>query len=287
MPRQFPGPNMHMKISVVIPTYNRSNSIARAIESVLGQGSPANEIIVVDDGSTDHSTKIIRQRFPGVTLIEQNHQGVSAARNRGIRAAQYDWIALLDSDDEWLPHKLETIRAVQRLNRAEVLFHSDEVWIRNGVRVNPMQKHAKYGGMIFERCLPLCVISPSAAVIHASVFARIGLFNESLPACEDYDLWLRLCHRQPVFYIDQPLINKYGGHRDQLSRQHWGLDRYRIRALHALIDAATLSDQQRRQTRDMLKKKLRIVIEGARKHDNQQVLNQFLPLLEYHQVEPC
>lgn len=276
-----------MRISVVIPTYNRSNTIVRALESVYNQTSPADEIIVVDDGSTDNSAAIIRQGFPDVKLIEQPNKGVSSARNKGIKHASHDWLALLDSDDEWLPQKLEAVRAVQTRNPREILFHSDEIWIRNGVRVNAMKKHTKFGGMIFEYCLPLCVISPSAVVIHASVFGQIGLFNETLPACEDYDLWLRLCHRHPVFYIDQPLIKKFGGHNDQLSRKHWGMDRYRIRALHDLINLATLNNRQRQQTTEMLRRKLRILLKGARKRDNHEIVNQYQPLLEFYECAPC
>lgn len=259
----------------------------RALASVRHQTSPADEVIVVDDGSSDGSATAIRETFPYVNLIEQTNQGVSAARNTGIKRAKYEWIALLDSDDEWLPNKLAAVRKTQAQNPTAILFHSDEIWIRNGVRINAMHKHAKYGGMIFEHCLALCVISPSAAVIHQSVFDEIGLFNEALPACEDYDLWLRLCHRYPVCYLDQPLINKYGGHADQLSRRHWGMDRFRIRALHDLMNCATLSDHQRQQTLTMLRTKLDILLNGARKRDNQEIVKHYQPLLEYCEQTAC
>ena len=147
-------------------------------------------------------------------VIQQQQCGVSAARNRGILAASGDWIALLDSDDEWLPEKL----AQQSRHIAEQpgyrLCHCDELWIRNGKRINPANKHRKKGGWIYEHCLPLCAISPSASILHRSVFDTIGLFDEQLPACEDYDYWLRLCAGEPVLFVEQPLLNKYGGHDD-------------------------------------------------------------------------
>lgn len=276
-----------MQISVVIPTYNRLNTIKRCLDSVINQSSTADEIIVMDDGSSDDTSSIIQQHYPQVSLLNQSNKGVSAARNRGIQSARYDWIALLDSDDEWLPGKLETIRKAHHQNPQEILFHSDEIWIRNGVRVNPMNKHTKYGGMIFDYCLPLCVISPSAVVIHRDLFEQIGYFNEDLPACEDYDLWLRLCHRFPVFYINTPLIKKYGGHDDQLSSQYWGMDRFRILALHELMSMSTLTQLQQKRTINMLIKKLRILIKGAHKHDNQQVLTDYQPLLDYYQTLIC
>jgi glycosyltransferase involved in cell wall biosynthesis len=275
-----------VQISVVIPSYNRAHTLQRALKSVLNQTSPADEIIVVDDGSTDHSATLMQQ-FPTIKLIQQENKGVSAARNTGIRATTHEWIALLDSDDEWLADKLISIRQSQHDHPEIKLFHSNEIWIRNGVRVNPMNKHNKYGGDIFHYCLPLCVISPSAVVLHRSLFDQCGLFNENLPACEDYDLWLRICHQYPVVYLPQALIKKYGGHDDQLSRRYWGMDRFRIQSLHELMQLKTLNTVQRQQTQDTLVKKLKILIKGAIKHNNQQILDQFQPLLEQYEAATC
>ncbi|MGD2173200.1 MAG: glycosyltransferase, partial [Gammaproteobacteria bacterium] len=235
-----------MRISVIVPSYNRRHTLERALNSVAGQTSPVDELILVDDGSTDDSYRLVEEKFPGVSVIRQPNRGVSAARNRGIEAAGGDWIALLDSDDSWLPQKIERIRDAGRRHPDEVLFHSDEIWMRNGRRVNPMHKHRKSGGWIFTRCLPLCAISPSASVIRKSTLLELGMFDESLPACEDYDLWLRLCHRYPVHYVDEPLIVKYGGHEDQLSRRYPAMDRFRVRALIGLLQSAKLSAGDRR-----------------------------------------
>lgn len=271
---------MGMQISVVIPTFNRLPTLVRAIDSVIGQTSPVDEIIVVDDGSNDGTEIEIRENYPQVKFIYQSNQGVSAARNKGIKQAQYPWIALLDSDDSWLPNNIEKIRQAQLENPGYHLFHSDEIWVRNGLRVNAMNKHAKSGGWIFEKCLPLCVISPSAVVISRELLDETGLFDETLPACEDYDLWLRICHQHPVYYIDQPLITKYGGHSDQLSNRYWGMDRFRIRALRKLLEQDLLSDEYRLSAENMLEKKLNILLRGAYKHDNQSIIEEFLPLLE-------
>jgi GT2 family glycosyltransferase len=154
--------------------------------------------------------------------------------------AKHEWIAFLDSDDEWLPHKLE--RQCEALERhPQYRFcHTDEIWIRRGRRVNPMKKHAKHRGYIFDQCLPLCVISPSSALIHRDLFDRYGTFDPELPVCEDYDLWLRICAREPVLYVDEALLLKFGGHEDQLSQAYWGMDRFRIRALENLIRSGAL-----------------------------------------------
>jgi glycosyltransferase involved in cell wall biosynthesis len=201
-----------MKISVVIPTCNRAHTLARALDSVLAQTQPAAEVIVVDDGSEDETGALLHRAYPQVTALRQNNRGVSHARNRGIRAARHDWIAFLDSDDCWLPDKLATQSQALRAAPAYRLCHSDEIWIRRGRRVNPMHKHTKHGGEIFLRCLPRCAISPSTTVVHKALLEEFGGFDEALPACEDYDLWLRICARYPVLHIARQLAVRYGGH---------------------------------------------------------------------------
>ena len=262
-----------MRISTVIPTYNRWPKVSRAVRSVLEQNRQAAEIIVVDDGSSDGSVANLEREFgTRIRVLRQDNRGVSAARNAGILASSEPWIALLDSDDEWHPDKLNVqIDALQR--EPDMRFcHCDEIWIRHGVRVNPMKKHAKHGGEIFARCLPLCAITPSSVLIHQSVFERVGLFDESLPACEDYDFWLRCCAQYPVLYIAQQLLTRYAGHDDQLSRRFWGMDRFRVRSLSRLIISGELNDRQRDMAKEQLGLKLAVLKQGALKHGNRELL---------------
>ncbi len=264
---------MTASVAVVIPTYNRLPVLPRAIESVLAQSRPADEVILVDDGSSD-DTASLQAVYPEVTYIRQDNLGVSAARNTGIAEASSRWVAFLDSDDEWLPEKLEAQLQLSREAPDCPLVHSDEIWIRNGVRVNQMDKHAKAGGEIFERCLPLCAISPSAAMVHRDLLVELGGFKESLPACEDYDLWLRICAQHEVLYVDKPLLKKYGGHEDQLSRQFWGMDRFRVKALDDLLQSGLLDTEQEQSATAMLLEKCDILEQGARKRDNHNLLNE-------------
>jgi GT2 family glycosyltransferase len=251
-------------VAAIIPTFDRQQVLPRALDSVLGQTVTLDEVIVVDDGSQDGTRELIGERYPQITLISQNNRGVSAARNTGIRAATADWIALLDSDDEWRPNKIA--RQLEALSgRDEPLCHTEEIWIRNGRRVNQMKKHQKQGGHIYERCLPLCVISPSSALIRRDLLLSIGLFDESLPACEDYDLWLRICARYPVLFVDEPLLVKYGGHPDQLSRRYFGMDRFRITALEKALQSGALDASQQSATRRILLEKIDIYCIGAQK----------------------
>lgn len=259
-----------MRVSVVIPTFDRAGPVCRAIASVLAQTRPAGEVVVVDDGSRDDTAVRVTAEFPGVNLIRRDRRGVSAARNCGVTNSTGDWIAFLDSDDAWMPEKLERqCDAIERDPEA-VLCHTDEIWIRNGRRVNPRRRHAKHGGWIFRRCLPLCVISPSAAMIRRDVFDRLGGFDESLPACEDYDLWLRLCARHPVLLVDEPLVIKTGGHADQLSRTVPALDRYRIRALTKILESGVLCPEDAAAGRAALLEKIDIYIQGVRRRGREE-----------------
>jgi glycosyltransferase involved in cell wall biosynthesis len=257
-------------ISVVIPTFNRAHVLPRALNSVLAQTLLPAEILVVDDGSTDATEAVVRRRsgeetMPPIRLLTGPEIGVSAARNLGIRESSRQWIALLDSDDAWAPEKLE--RQFQALQREPELrvCHTDEIWIRDGKRVNPMKKHAKHGGHIFEECLALCCISPSSVLIHRSVFDDVGLFDEDLPVCEDYDLWLRVTSRYPVLLVDEKLTIKYGGHPDQLSHKLWGMDRFRLRALEKVLTTGDLDAEMRRAAEATARHKLKIYLQGARK----------------------
>jgi glycosyltransferase involved in cell wall biosynthesis len=276
---------MHQLISVIIPTYNRAILLSRAVQSVIEQTIPPFEIIVIDDGSTDHTETMLATDFPSVIYCKQSQQGVSAGRNKGIQLARSPWLAFLDSDDQWLPNKLAQQQQAISQNPSMKLCHSDEIWIRNGLRVNPHQKHQKKGGWIFQHCLPLCAISPSSVVIHQSIFDRVGLFDENLLACEDYDLWLRVTHQFPVLYVDQRLLVKYGGHEDQLSRKYWGMDRFRITALDNLLKNHQLQADDRIAARQTLITKLQIYLAGARKRNKHQEVLHCDQLLKYHTNE--
>lgn len=255
-----------IRFGVIIPVYNRQNLIGRAIDSVLQQTRAADEVIVVNDGSTDDTANILRSYDDRIKIINQENRGVSAARNVGIKSTNGNWIAFLDSDDAWLPDKLEQAEEYIRNNPEIRIFQSEELWVRNGRRVNPKQKHQKMNGDIFRASLPLCIVSPSAVVIHKPLLDEVGLFDESLPVCEDYDLWLRISHRFSVGLDPRSGIIKYGGHADQLSRQYWGMDRFRIKALEKLLRNSRLTDLQRAQVQNEIIKKLEILIPGFEKH---------------------
>ena len=256
-----------MKISVIIPTFNRRKTLRRAIESVRNQSLSPFEILIIDDGSNDGTKEWVKESFQDIKYIYQNNQGVSSARNKGIKYAYGDWIAFLDSDDEWLPSKLyEQVKAIGS-NPEIKFFHTNEIWIRNGVRVNQMKKHKKYGGYIFEKCLDICRVSPSSVLIKKEIFDDIGTFDESLRVCEDYDLWLRITSKYPVVFLDIPLIYKYGGHAGQLSKVNDGIESYRIQSLEKIIKSGVLSTEQKILAVNALINKMKIYAKGLEKRN--------------------
>lgn len=272
-------------ITAVITTHNRIELLPRAVQSVMQQTRPADEIIIVDDGSTDDTAGWLQQLDNRFRVMRLEQRGISAARNAAILSATSDWIAFLDDDDSWLPDKLERQISAVTDNPGHRLCHGEEIWIRNGRRVNAMNKHRKQGGWIYPDCLPLCIISPSAAMIHQSLFQDIGLFDETLPACEDYDLWLRICSQEPVLFVEQPLITKYGGHEDQLSRRFWGMDRFRIQALEQILEQPQLREDYRQLTLQMLIEKISIYLKGARKRGKAREISQYEQRLRHYRKQ--
>lgn len=263
-----------MRVGVIIPTYNRKAALLRAIQSVLANATfPRNhqpidlEIIIVDDGSTDGTRDLAAGAYGAMKIqyLHQPNRGPATARNLGILQTSAEFIAFLDSDDEWLPGKLAVQLQYFEENPDCLICQTEEIWVRHGQRVNPMKKHKKYGGWIFEKCLPLCVVSPSAVMMRRKFFDDVGLFDESFLACEDYDLWLRASARFPIGLIEKPYVVKYGGQADQQSRKFPAMDRFRIRAIQKILDSGILKGEPREAALEELKRKCEIVSRGALK----------------------
>jgi GT2 family glycosyltransferase len=251
-------------VSVVIPTSNRCGFVREAVASANAQCAAESEIIVIDDGSTDRTAAALEEEFGAdIRLFSTPNRGVAAARNFGVAVSRGELIAFLDSDDLWLRGKLRAQTAFFAEHPQAEICQTEEIWIRNGVRVNPCAHHRKPSGDIFEPSLRLCLVSPSAVMLRRELFERVGGFNERLPVCEDYDLWLRIARDTPVWLIDRPLIIKRGGHADQLSRRFWGMDRFRVAALTRLLEQGELTPTQRQATLGVLTEKCAILAKGA------------------------
>ena len=256
-------------ISVIIPVYNRPAMLSEAIASVLRQTCRDFELIVVDDGSTEdlsESQKIVEQA--GHNWIQSTNRGVSAARNLGVLQSSKKYLAFLDSDDYWLPKKLEMQIRFFESNRGFRINQTEEVWYRNGQHVNPCKHHQKPQGDAFSVSLMLCAISPSAVMLERELFQEVGGFDEDLMVCEDYDLWLRISARYPVGLVEDRLVCKRGGHNDQLSHSLPAMDRFRVYSMLKVLGNDCLSDAQKVEVIKVLRTKVNILLNGAKKREN-------------------
>ncbi len=209
--------NKHSSISVIIPTYNCGQYIARAIDSVLAQSHPADEIIVVDDGSTDNTADIVHKYENKVRYIYQDNGGPSVARNTGIQHAQGQWIAFLDSDDCWLPEKLQTQMDLLERNSHLLWCTSNytSYWYRNDTKkhlVDPKKMNIILNGQeyfdnYFKAVMHGIGWTPSGLIVNRIVFEAVGRFQEGLHFGEDMDLCFRIACRWPdVGFCPQPLF---------------------------------------------------------------------------------
>ncbi len=258
-----------MKISVIIPTYNRINTIKRAIDSVLNQTYKNFEVLIIDDGSTDNTGKFIENNYKDsrINYFYSKNKGVSFARNLGIKKSSGEWIAFLDSDDEWLLDKLKKQYEIAKEGKY-LLIHGDEIWIKNSKRINQKNIHKKSGGDIFKRSLRLCLISPSAVMINRCLFDDVGVFDESFPVCEDYDLWLRITSRYNIGFINSPIITKYGGTDNQLSTKYKAMDYFRVLSMVKLLKDRRISSLNRDDIYKEIQYKSNILINGYKKYKN-------------------
>ena len=276
--------------SVIIPTYNRKEFLKKAINSVLEQTEKDWELLIVDDGSSDGSQPLkeeiakeeiakeeiakAKEEKAGQNYLKKNihwftrkHFGVSSARNYGVKKAKGKWIAFLDSDDLWHPEKLKKQKEFTRQFPNFSIFQCEELWVRNNLHANIPKKHHKKSGNIFKPSLEICFITPSAVCIKKELFEMFGGFDENIPCCEDYDLWLKITAQCNVGLLAENLVTRYEGHHDQLSHSFFAMDRFRIYSLCKLLLLENLTIEQRNMTKMILKKKYSIYLQGAKKRN--------------------
>lgn len=283
-------PITQLSVSVIIPTFNRSWSLKACLTSVLNQSFSGFECIIIDDGSTD-STEALCQHFiqslpkhsPSFRYLKTDNHGVSAARNTGVKHMNPEckYIAFLDSDDLWHPDKLKLQLSLHQEEPHWKISQTQEIWIRDGVRVNAPKHYRKIHGEQFEANLKNCMITPSSVFLTRELWDELGGFDEDFPACEDYDLWVRISAKYPIGLIPSDLITRNGGHSDQLSTKVAVLDVYRMKALVKLLKSQTLNQVQIQQTIKILQKKHQIVSKGALKRENSQIIHKIAPIRDF------
>ncbi len=200
----------HSLITAVIPTYNAARFVVEAVESALDQRDVNVEVIVVDDGSTDDTENRLAPFRDRIKYIQQKNSGPSVARNRGIREAHGDFIAFLDADDRWLPHKSARQLDIFSKNAKAGLVHSD-IFVYHqatGEQKTGMASRTTFTGRCYTQIFWGHCVVPSASMIRKSVFDKVGLFDESIrgPSFEDQDLWLRIARVFEFDLVAEPLI---------------------------------------------------------------------------------
>lgn len=270
-------------VSVIIPTYNREKLLRRALDSVAGQSYCCDEIVVVDDGSTDNSRSVVmefKSHCPvPVRYLFQENKGPAAARNLGIRESRYSVLAFLDSDDHWQKKKLALQYSSFAKHSDIMISHTNERWLRRGQHLNQKKKHQPGNGDVFKHCLQLCAVGMSTVMVRKELFEQVGFFNEKYRCCEDYDMWIRTSCRYPFLLVEHPLTIKEGGREDQVSHQYRiGMDKLRITSILELVQGQCLSSEQKQMAYDELRKKCFVYGKGCLKHGKTEEGEKYLDL---------
>lgn len=258
-----------LPVTVIIPTFNRASFLPRALRSVLHQKEEVDEIVVVDDGSTDHTRDTLKALGcdDRITYIKTDNRGPAAARNLGVAHSNNEIIAFLDSDDHWTKKKLSTqFRELQKYP-GYAISHTREKWLKEGLHLNQKNIHIPRHGNIFPHCLLLCGVGMSTVMMKKKLFEEFNGFDESLPCCEDYDLWLRISASHEFLLIDKALTVKEGGRADQVSyRYRIGMDKFRIYAIDKLLRSNLLTGHQYSLAVAELTRKCEVYGKGCIKH---------------------
>lgn len=261
-------------VSIILPTYNRSNVVGRAIESVLGQTFTNFELIVVDDGSTDDTLKILENYNDERIRIfsHDNNKGGSAARNTGISKSDGKYIAFIDSDDEWLRTKLQL--QVEKIRSHPSLSIVYTGHYKNSQGTREIGQIPQHDGNIFEAQLARDRVNPTSTVlVDKHCFETVGTFNESLNARQDYEMWLRIAKKFNFGYIKKPLVIMHEG-EDRITDN---VDR-RIRATLTIVNkySKEIDNLPKRKKRSTLATQYFSMGRYCQKHERYKLARSFL-----------
>ena len=258
-------------VSAVIPVYNRLELLKEAAGSVFRQTWKDLELIIADDGSDSRirqwEKELYSEKLPiPVKFIYLSHTGFPGlVRNRGAEAASGQYLAFLDSDDLWLPEKIEKQVRFFKENPSLKIVHTREKWDRNGKEVSQSGQKHKRSGDIFSDALKKCIIGPSTVMIQKDYFYSLGGFREDLEIAEDYELWLRITAESSIGYIDEQLTVKRAGYCEQLSEKYGQIEIFRLKALHTLIGNGAFSAERKYAAKEEFRNKAKIYAAGCRK----------------------
>lgn len=231
------------KVSVIIPTYNYAHFVKEAIQSVLNQDFDDYEIIVVDDGSTDSTPEVVAQFGRKVRYIRQENMGLSSARNTGIKAAQGEFIALLDADDIWLPGFLSATIARMEAEPYLGAVHTGFYFVdEHGRRLPQTNLETVPDDQMYDRLLDGEFFVPASVVTRRECFERVGLFDETFRGSEDWDIWLRVAREYRFAGIPKPLLN-YRMHGSNMSKDPAYMLHYQLMVVEKNFGSASGSPE--------------------------------------------
>ncbi|KAA3598467.1 MAG: glycosyltransferase [Calditrichaeota bacterium] len=266
----MPPLNFNINVSVIIPAFNRTKLLLRAVSSVLSQTYRDFELIVVDDGSTENLSEVSKLVAEnGHIFISTENCGVASARNFGASISSGNWLAFLDSDDKWLPTKLEEqIKFSESFPKTKI-FHCNESWFRNSQQVSPKIDFKPAQGKCFFDSVKFCNISASAVFLERAFFEKLGGFDEEMAICEDYDFWIRASLESEVRLLEKFLVEKYRLKENQLSSSQPAIDRFRVYSLVKILLKEVLNSERRKAILEQISLKSEILSKGAKKRNNE------------------
>lgn len=289
------------QVSVIVPTFNKKEQVREALQSVLDQKFQDIEILIADDGSTDgtplalfkelgaqpeaidvlakmgnNSIRPFTHAFQCGGITVQYHYGInrglSTARNRGIKSARGEYIAFLEPDDFWAPHHLSELISHLKRNREVKVCRVSERLIREGKSRAPKHPANRTTGWLFEASLDSSLMSISTVICHRSCFSICGCFDENMPACEEYDLWIRISSHFPIGFLDCNSVTRRTP-RPADSIRAWNWDRFRVYALEKAFQSGHITPEQRYLVAQSIVLKCERLVEGFKRQKSDERSN--------------
>jgi glycosyltransferase involved in cell wall biosynthesis len=223
------------QVTAIIPVYNGAGYVGAAVQSALGQRDVAVEVLVIDDGSTDDTWRVLGEFGDAIRKVRQENAGHVRSRNRGARLAAGDWLAFLDADDEWLPDKLAKQLALAGDEVAMV--YTDRVNFGGCDRIAPVQSEGvrQYEGDVFEQLLLDNFVTVSSVIMRKDWFTQLGGFEEELLVCEDWDLWLRYSAAGGKVRLCREPLTRYRWHPGSMSNNQERMCQGRLKVLERAL----------------------------------------------------
>ncbi len=277
---------MSTGVSVVIPTYNRAHYLPEAVASVMAQTAPVDEIIIVDDGSTDDTEAVVRRLDGPIRYYWKPNGGAASARNAGIRMARGKYVALLDTDDRWLPHKNARMVALLDASPEVVLVHGAATLIgADGRPTGVVWSKPDYTGWVRKKLLFANGVNASSVVVRKRILETVGGYDETFPLLENWELWLRVSRYGEFAYVDEPVV-QYRVHQGNSIRNLERVAEANAKLVAKHLDPATSHLPARLRRRILAHHHRAMADARTGQHDYPGARVAFVRSLRHHPLQP-